>query len=99
MGWATGHIERLKAGETVKFRPRGPSMKGRVASGALVTVEPVSGEVAVDEVVLCKVHGAQYLHIVKARQGDRYLIGNNVGGTNGWIGRSGIFGRMTKVEP
>jgi hypothetical protein len=29
MGWASGHIERLKRGETVSFRPRGGSMTGR----------------------------------------------------------------------
>lgn len=99
MSWATHHIARLQAGETVRFRPRGHSMKGRVASGALCTVEPIRGEIAVDDVVLCKVKGAQYLHLVKARQGERFLISNNVGGVNGWISANAIYGRLTKVEP
>ena len=42
---------------------------------------------------------AQYLHLVKAVQGDRYQIGNNRGGINGWITRRQIYGRLVKVEP
>src|SRR5215471_19907617 len=30
VGWANGHIARLQRGETVSFRPRGNSMKGRI---------------------------------------------------------------------
>jgi hypothetical protein len=41
MGWATGHIEQLRAGETVSFRPRGNSMSGKIESGQLCTVQPV----------------------------------------------------------
>lgn len=33
MGWATKHIARLRAGETVTFRPTGESMKGRIEPG------------------------------------------------------------------
>ncbi len=68
MGWATGHIGKLKAGETVSFRPRGHSMKPKVNSGDLVTVEPLSDEsdLSVGDIVLCKVSGQQYLHLIKA---------------------------------
>lgn len=41
MGWATAYIAKLKLGETVQFRPRGHSMKGKIDSGQLCTVEPV----------------------------------------------------------
>lgn len=98
MGWATGYISKLQAGETVKFRPRGSSMKGKVESGQLCTVEPISGAIEVGDVVLCKVAGRQYLHLVKAVQGDRYQIGNNRGHINGWVGRNGVFGKLVKVE-
>lgn len=99
MGWATGHIAKLRAGETVSFRPRGDSMSPRIASGDLCTVEPVDpSALRVGDVVLCKVHGAEYLHLVKAIQGGRFQIGNNRGHVNGWIGPSGIFGRLVKVE-
>jgi hypothetical protein len=101
MGWASGHIERLKRGEAVSFRPRGGSMTGRIESGQLCTVEPVSDHamLQVDDIVLCKVHGAEYLHLVKAIQGQRFQIGNNKGYINGWIGPNSIYGRCVKVEP
>ena len=41
MGWATPYIAKLKNGETVSFRPRGHSMKGKIESGQLCTVEPI----------------------------------------------------------
>lgn len=100
MGWATRHIERLRKGETVQFRPNGHSMKGRIQSGQLCTVEPVDpASLQVDDIVLCKVRGNEYLHIVKAIDGTRYQIGNNRGLINGWIGSSEIFGKCVRVEP
>lgn len=101
MGWATGHISRLKEGETVSFRPRGNSMQGKIESGQLCTVEPIADptELRVGDIVLCKVGGAQYLHLIKAIQGERFQIGNNRGRINGWVSAGGIFGRLTKVEP
>ncbi len=100
MGWASRYIERLKQGETVVFRPRGGSMTGRIESGQQCTVEPVADHATlqVDDIVLCKVHGAEYLHLVKAIQGQRFQIGNNKGYINGWIGPNSIFGRCVKVE-
>lgn len=100
MGWATGHIERLQQGETVSFRPRGHSMRGKVDNGALVTVEPLGERVlAVGDIVLCKVGGQQYLHLIKALRGPSYQIGNNRGGINGWISRGNIYGVLVRVEP
>ena len=98
MGWADGHITRLARGETVSFRPRGNSMVGKIASGQLCTVAPLADHaVTVGDIVLCRVKGAQYLHLVKAIQGERFQIGNNRGGINGWIGRAQIFGRLVAV--
>ena len=94
MGWAMGHIEKLREGETVKFRPRGNSMSGKIESGELCTVVPVDPEtLRVGDIVLCKVNGREYLHLVKAIQGERFQIGNNRGHINGWVGASAIFGR------
>lgn len=101
MGWASHYIQRLKQGDTVVFRPRGGSMTGRIESGQQCTVEPVADHpmLQVDDIVLCKVHGAEYLHLIKAIQGQRFQIGNNKGYINGWIGPNSIFGRCVKVEP
>jgi len=99
MGWADGHITRLAKGETVQFRPRGNSMVGKISSGQLCTVTPLADEVpAIGDIVLCRVKGNQYLHLVKAIQGERFQIGNNRGGINGWITKRQIYGRLVAVE-
>jgi hypothetical protein len=99
MGWATSYIEKLKNQETVQFRPRGGSMKGKINSGQLVTVMPIGArELKKGDIVLCKVRSYQYLHLIKAIQGDRYQIGNNIGKINGWINKNAIFGICIKVE-
>ena len=85
----------------MQFRPRGHSMKGKIESGNLCTVEPLSqdDDLQVGDIVLCKVNGNQYLHLIKAIQGNRFQIGNNRGRINGWISRNGIFGRCISIEP
>lgn len=98
MGWATTHIAKLQEGQNVQFRPKGNSMQGKVESGQLCTVEPIKDEIEVGDVVLCKVNGRHFLHLVKAIQSHRYQIGNNKGHINGWIGRNAIYGKLTKVE-
>ena len=79
-------------------------MTGKVNDGQLVTVEPIEDKekLAVDDVVLCKVAHAEYLHLIKAigmEYGRRvFLIGNNKGRTNGWTTGLKIYGKLTKVE-
>jgi hypothetical protein len=99
MSWAKYAIEALRRGETTKIRPRGHSMKGKVDDGATVTLAPVDPDtLQAGDIVLVRVHGTDYLHLVKAVNDGRYLIGNNRGGTNGWVGRNCIYGIATKVE-
>ena len=97
MSWATHTIEKLQKGETVQIRPRGNSMVGKINNGDLVTIEPAN-ELETGDIVLCKVRGNDYLHLIKAISNSRYLIGNNRGGINGWISRDAIFGIAIKVE-
>lgn len=95
MGWASAYIDKLRKGEPVSFRPRGNSMTGKIESGQLCTVEPVDpSTLGVGDIVLCKVRGREYLHLVKALQGPRFQIGNNRGLINGWITAGAIF-RLT----
>lgn len=99
MGWAIHYIEKLKRGETVSFRPRGNSMSGKIESRQLCTVEPVdAATLKVGDIVLCKVNGREYLHLVKAIQGERFQIGNNRGRINGWINSKSLFGKCVRVE-
>jgi hypothetical protein len=75
-------------------------MTGRIESGQLCTVIPIDPVVLeVGDIVLCKVHGNEYLHIVKAIDGGRFQIGNNRGLINGWIGPNSIYGRCVRIEP
>ena len=98
--WADQHIEDLIAGHTVQFRPHGRSMEPRILSGQLCTVEPVDAStLSVGDVVLCTVGCAQYVHIVKAIDQNRFQIGNNKGGINGWIGPDTVHGKLVRVEP
>jgi hypothetical protein len=100
MSWATLHIAALRRGETVQFRPRGHSMSGRVEDGQLVELVALCDDErpCVGDVVLCHVRGRDYLHLVRAVRGHgeraRWLIGNNRGGLNGWVGAAAIFGRL-----
>jgi len=99
MGWADFAKEALRKGETIQVRPRGHSMKGKVNDGDIVTLEPVKPEeLAVGDIVLVRVHGNDYLHLIKAIDGARFQIGNNRGGINGWVGVNGLFGKAIKVE-
>ena len=98
MSWASKYIEQLKAGETVEFRPRGNSMTGRIESGNLVKVVPVDRQLEKGDIVLCKVNGRQYLHLIKAISGDRIQISNNHGHINGWTSVSQIYGICVKVS-
>jgi hypothetical protein len=74
-------------------------MSGKIESGQLVTVVPLGDRrPAIGDIVLCKVNGAQYLHLVKAVSGERFQIGNNRGRINGWTSRRNIFGIVTSVS-
>jgi hypothetical protein len=101
MGWAANYIAQLKDGHAVSFRPRGNSMVGKIESGQLCTVIPMADPAAlkVGAIVLCKVGGSEYLHLVKAIRGERFQIGNNRGRINGWVGAGSVFGECIKVEP
>ncbi len=100
MSWADSYIESLLKGKITSFRPKGNSMSGKIESGQLCTLSPDIADLAVGDIVLCKVGGKVYLHLIKAIKQDStrksYLIGNNKGHTNGWT--SSIYGKLIKVS-
>ncbi len=100
MGWVTEAHEKLQNGESAQIRPRGHSMKGKVNDRDLVTLEPCDpADLKVGDIVLVKVRGRVFLHLIKAKSKGRFLIGNNRGGTNGWVGNNAIYGIATQIEP
>ena len=70
-----------------------PSTKSRAAS-ALAAVRLLK----TGDIVLVHARGRDYLHLVKARDGERFLIGNNRGATNGWVSRHAIYGNAISIE-
>ena len=94
MSWATKAISKLKQGESVTIRPRGGSMRGKIKSGQEVTILPIkpNTNLTVGAVVLVSVKGRDYLHLIKQINKDKYLIGNNIGGINGWVKKDQVHG-------
>lgn len=99
MSWAKNHISRLQQGETIRFRPSGHSMTGKVNHRDLVEVKPIDPDTTLEvgAVVLCRVKGNDYLHLVKqVDHNGRFLIGNNHGRLNGWIAPTAVFGVLVQ---
>jgi hypothetical protein len=56
-------------------------MRGKIESGQLCTVEPLKEGATVHrgDVVLCKVKGRYFLHLVQAVRHGQFQIANNQG--------------------
>lgn len=92
---------RVAAGATVDFRPTGSSMVPLVRSRQLVTVAPVDpGKVETGDIVLARVAGTVYLHLVSAvdTAKGRIQISNNRGRVNGWTTHARVYGICVAVE-
>ena len=99
MGWVNDALQELRAGRSARIRPIGGSMRGRIESGQLVTLNPVDvSEIALGDVVLVAWKGGYLLHLVKDVQGEQLLIGNNIGKINGWVHQTAVAGKVTHVE-
>lgn len=102
MGMMEEMARRASEGQTVNFRPRGNSMRPIVSSGDLVTVAPLADPslLEVGDVVLVRVAGTTYLHLVSAvdPQRARVQIRNNRGRVNGWAPFRQVHGICTEVE-
>ncbi|MEW2356320.1 hypothetical protein [Spirillospora sp. NPDC029432] len=93
--------ERVAGGTTVEFRPTGTSMTPLIRSRQRVTVAPVDpAKVEVGDIVLARVAGTVYLHLVSsvdtARR--RVQISNNRGRINGWTSHDRVFGICVAVD-
>ena len=91
---------RVADGETVTFRPTGSSMVPLIQGRDEVVVSPVDPtRVEVGDIVLTKVAGNVYIHLVKAIEPAkrRVQIGNNRGGINGWTNFDRVYGIAVSV--
>ncbi|MER6446757.1 S26 family signal peptidase [Streptomyces venezuelae] len=92
---------RVAGGATVEFRPTGSSMVPLVRSRQQVTVAPADpSKLAVGDIVLARVAGTVYLHLVSAVDParKRVQISNNRGRVNGWTGHNRVFGICLAVD-
>jgi hypothetical protein len=91
--------EHLRNGETCKVTGVGNSMLPILKSRQSVICEPVTEDTVLEkrDIVLCKVRGRHYLHLIHAIRGDQYLIGNNHGHMNGWVTRNAIYGKCVEI--
>jgi SOS-response transcriptional repressor LexA len=91
--WATEAIKKLLEGKTIVIYPTGKSMTPIIQSKQKCVIVPVNNkEIIKGDIVLCKVKGNHYLHKVLAVKQNRYLIGNNHGGQNGWTNKKNLYG-------
>lgn len=92
-------ITELKAGREAVVRPRGSSMRPKVESGARVRLAPLDGRpLRRGDIVLARVRGTVYLHLVSALEGERVQIANNRGHVNGWTAKEHVYGRAIEVD-
>lgn len=99
MGWVKDTLENLTDGKNAQIRPMGGSMRGRIESGQLVTIAPIEpSAVQVDDVVFVQWRGNYLLHLVKEIKNGQFLIGNNVGKTNGWVTGDAIRAKVIAID-
>lgn len=86
-----------------KYKEAGHSMLPLLKSNQPVSLEPLTEttELAVKNIVFCKVKGNYYTHLISAirtrNNQVEYQISNNHGFVNGWIKRKNIFGKVVKI--
>ena len=88
--------EHLQNGETCIVTGYGNSMTPKLKSGESVIMEPVTKDTELNkgDIVLVKVNGHYYCHLISAIKNNSYQISNNHKHVNGWVSKNCIFGRM-----
>lgn len=69
---------------------------GKLLAGESVSFRPHGYSIR-GRIVLCKINGVQYLHLIKAIKGNLFQIGNNRGKINGWSEADCIYGRCIVI--
>ncbi|CAM5356698.1 hypothetical protein SAVIM40S_05832 [Streptomyces avidinii] len=101
MGAMNAVAGRVAGGATVEFRPTGSSMVPLIRSRQQVVVAPADpSKLEVGDIVLARVAGTVYLHLVSAVDPvrKRVRISNNRGRVNGWTGHDRVFGICLAVD-
>jgi hypothetical protein len=85
---------QVRRGQPATFRASGQSMTTRVRNGEVVTVTPFPKDTLpkLDQIVLARVSGRWYLHLVTGVRKGQVQISNNHGHVNGWTSVSNVVG-------
>lgn len=99
MSWVKKTLDAIKKKQDVQVRPHGGSMRGRIESGQLVTIQPAGiDDIQVNDIVFVRWRGNYLLHIAKEISEERVLIGINVGKINGWVKGEDVLGKVTVIS-
>lgn len=99
MGWVNDALKQLSETGSCQIRPQGGSMRGRIESGQLVTIQRIATqEIAIEDAVFVTWKENYLLHIIKDIKEETVLIGNNIGKLNGWIPIKDVIGKVIKIE-
>ena len=100
MGWVADALKELAAGRQVQVRPFGGSMaRPHRERPTRHSCSGRSRAIRAGDVVLVRWKGSFLLHLVQEINGDRLLIGNNLGKTNGWASADDVRGVVVAVTP
>lgn len=92
-------IRRLAEGKRVELKESGNSMTPIIRHREPVTLAPVNADkLEKGDIVLARVKGNYYTHLVSATDGDRVQISNNKGHVNGWVHKSKVYGIVIAVN-
>lgn len=92
-------IKRIQEGSSVELKEGGNSMTPIIAHREPVTLSPVdTSKLEKGDIVLAKVRGNYYTHLVSAIEGERVQISNNHGKVNGWIHRSKVYAIVSAIS-
>lgn len=87
-------IKQLQAGKRVTLHPQGNSMTPKIKSGQKIVLAAATAA-SVGDIVLAKVAGRYYIHLVTATGPKGWQISNNHGHVNGWTRR--IYGKVVEI--
>ena len=76
-------------------------MTPKVVSGSRVDLAPIHDTTTLKrgDIVLARVKGNVYLHLISALDARRVQISNNQGRVNGWTSRDKVYGIATAITP
>lgn len=81
------------------YREGGNSMAPIIKHREPITIEPLGDHVITKgDIVVARVHGRLFCHLVKAVERDRVQIGNNHGRINGWTTCEHVYGLVTHIS-